>query len=173
MKPNQAAFRLINVQPQRSLIRSAGIAGWVRKPPPSSPSLSSRARTRSSSNQSGAHGERVRRTDPVATSRRCALCSRTSRPRQSFAAPRRKRASSGWPGGKVANILTALRPTSPIPAAGSVLNPTVARLERDFMRAIHNTQESDGGRQKESANAKRRPGTEASEITPDLGPGRR
>jgi hypothetical protein len=63
----------------------------------------------------------------------------------SFPAPRRKRASSGWPGGKVANILNALRPTSAIPATGSVLNPTLARLERDFMRAIHNAQESGGG----------------------------
>jgi hypothetical protein len=40
----------------------------------------------------------------------------------------------------------------------------LARLERDFIRAIHNTQES-GGHQKE-LNTKRRPGTEASEITP-------
>jgi hypothetical protein len=117
----------------------------VRKPPPSSLSPRSRARTRSSSSRSRARGERVGHTDPAATSRRCALCNRTCRPRQSFAAPRRKRASSGWPGGKVANILNALRPTSAIPATGSVLNPTLARLERAFMRAIHNTQESGGG----------------------------
>jgi hypothetical protein len=136
----------------------------VRKPLPSSPSPRSRARTRSLSSRSRARGERVGHTDPAATSRRCALCSRNFRPRPSFAAPCRKRASSGWPGDKVANRLTTLRPTSPIPAAGSVFNPTLARLERDFIRAIHNTQES-GGHQKE-LNTKRRPGTEASEITP-------
>ena len=44
---------------------------------------------------------------------------------------------------------TALRPTPAMPAARSVLNPTLARLERDFMRAIHNTQESSGGHQRE------------------------
>jgi hypothetical protein len=65
--------------------------------------------------------------------------------------PRRSRASSGRPGDKVADKLTALRPTFPIPAAGSVLNPTLARLERDFMQAIHNTQESGGAHQKEIA----------------------
>jgi hypothetical protein len=48
-------------------------------------------------------------------------------------------------------MLTALRPTSPIPAAGSVLNPTSARLERDFMRAIHNTEKSRGGNQNQVA----------------------
>jgi hypothetical protein len=40
----------------------------------------------------------------------------------------------------------------------------LARLERDFIQAIHNTQES-GGHQKE-LNTKRRPSTEASETTP-------
>jgi hypothetical protein len=59
----------------------------VTKPPPSSPSLRSRARTRSSSSRSRARGERVGHTDPAATSRRCALCSRTCRPRWSFAVP--------------------------------------------------------------------------------------
>jgi hypothetical protein len=38
-----------------------------------------------------------------------------------------------------------------IAAARSVLNPTVARLERDFMRAIHNAGESGAGHQKEIA----------------------
>jgi hypothetical protein len=76
-------------------------------------------------------------------------------------------------GGKVANILTALRPTSPMPAARSVLNPTLARLERDFVRAIHNTQESGAAIKRRLLDAKRRPGTEASEITPSPGPGRR
>ena len=164
MRPNHAAFGLVKFQPQRTLIRSAGSAGWVSKPPPSSPSPRSRARMRSSLSRSRARGERVGHTDPAATSRRCALCSRNFRPRPSFAAPCRKRASSGWPGDKVAHRLTTLRPTSPIPAAGSVFNPTLARLERDFIRAIHNTQES-GGHQKE-LNTNRRPGTEASEITP-------
>jgi hypothetical protein len=42
---------------------------------------------RSSSSRSRARGERVGHNDPAATSRRCALCSRTFRPRQSFAAP--------------------------------------------------------------------------------------
>jgi hypothetical protein len=87
--------------------------------------------------------------------------------------PRRMRASSGWPGDKLANILTALRPTSPIPAAGSVVNPTVARLKRDFMRAIHNTQESGAAIKRRLLNAKWRPGTEGSEITPGPGSGRR
>jgi hypothetical protein len=67
-----------------------------------------------------------------------------------FAAP------TGSAGDKVANILTALRPTFRYPCRRSVLNPTLARLERDFMRAIHNMQESGGGHQKEIANAKRR-----------------
>jgi hypothetical protein len=58
-----------------------------RNDPPSSLSLRSRGRTRSSLDRSRARGERVGHTHPAATSRRCALYSRTCRPRQSFAAP--------------------------------------------------------------------------------------
>jgi hypothetical protein len=41
----------------------------------------------------------------------------------SHSLPRRKRASSGWPGDKLANILTALRPTSTVPAASRFRTP--------------------------------------------------
>jgi hypothetical protein len=92
-----------------------------------------------------------------------------SRPRQSFAAPA---GSARLAAGRVTSS-TALRPTSPIPAAGSVVNLTVARLERDFMRAIHNTRESGAAIKRRLLNAKRRPGTEGSEITPGPGSGRR
>jgi hypothetical protein len=89
----------------------------VRKLPPSSPSPRSRARTRSSSSLSRARGERVRHTDPAAASRRCALCTRTFPPRQSFAAPAGS-ARLAWisqtPSVLWRNILTALRPTHPL-----------------------------------------------------------
>jgi hypothetical protein len=54
------------------------------------------------------------------------------------------------PGGESPTFSPRYAP-HPLGRAGSVLNPTLGRLERDFMRAIHSTQESGDGYQKEIA----------------------
>jgi hypothetical protein len=165
MKPNHAAFRnKSHKAPARALTHSlCWECGLGEEAPPSSPSPRSRARTRSSSSRSrpDQYDQLVRHVR--ATSRRCALCTRTFRPRQSFAAlagvarlaaGRVIRSPPKSPRYAPHSLSLPQAPFSIRPWRGS--NETLCRLSTIHRKAAEPIK-------RRLPNAKRRPGTEASE----------
>jgi hypothetical protein len=127
------------------------------------------SRKNASSSRSRARGERVGHTDPAATSRRCALCSRTCRPRQSFAAPA---GSARLAAGRVTSSPTYSPRYAPHPLSLPQA-PLSIRPWRGSNETLCGLSTIPRTIKRRLLNAKRRPGTEGSEITPGLGSGRR